>query len=286
MDHSRRRLVLDVPQILKNSRLISAAIGRSKMSALQMLRKRRTIVILVLSGVVIAGLCYFNHRLATQTAQREAQFLARFQNSFQSGATELIGAPQVTAINRLIMSEYGYGSLRAPGVSEYVVTAIVKRGDKEVWGRWLYTCTSGDLDAIYKYSYSEADKVDALPRFPFPMQSYIPWTMGLIDGIPLTAGPSASKISVSSPLNVADDLVISASAPPGTTCRIEVYPKGALVSDAPPQKPGTSGLVQWKCRINPNFKGGQVGAKVYCAIPIGSMILENEMSAPLIEVLP
>jgi hypothetical protein len=252
-----------------------------------MRRSRKTVVMAFAILAVFAGLWMLqSQRNAVRRAEKAANFLARFEQSFNSGTTELITIPQIEAIDRWRMTEYGVGSFQAPGVSEFVITAQVKQDGELKWGRWLYSCNGESLVGIYKFSYSEADRVEALPEFPLPLQQYIQWTEQMVDGIPATAGLSASNISVPSPIRVSEDLIITAVAPAGTICRIGIFPPDALLTVPPPQKIGKDGRAKWTCRLNPKYAGSQLPLKVYCGEPRGTKLLENATQGAQIDILP
>ena len=239
------------------------------------------------TSLVVASLfavCWYVVHLH-EVEQRSA-FLARFERSFDSGIVQLIGRPQIEHIQRYWMPEFSRLAFRTPEVNEYVITAQLKRAGAVKWGRWLYTCNGSHYDGIYKHSYVEANRQSLLPSFPFPLQSYIPWAMQMIDGIPSTAGGTASIISVSSPINVTDPLVVKASAPAGTTCRIQVFPTDALLSPAAPKRPQAGGGVSWECNVNPKYAGSRISLLVHCAERRGNRTLENSTAAPNVEVLP
>ena len=106
-----------------------------------MIRNRKTFITLLVVAIVFAAFWYTRNRDAALNAERQSKVLALFQQSFSSGATQLVGEPQIEGINRLRMPELGFGTFRPREVNEYVVTAQVKRGGVLKWGRWLYTCT-------------------------------------------------------------------------------------------------------------------------------------------------
>lgn len=251
-----------------------------------MIRNRKTFITFLVVAIVFAAFWYARNRDAALNAERQSKVLALFQQSFSGGATQLVGEPQIEGINRLRMPELGFGTFRPREVNEYVVTAQVNRGGVLKWGRWLYTCNGDHDDGIFKYSYSEANQANALPSFPLPLQKYIPWATQLIDGVPSTAGASATNVSVSSPVRVTEKLIVTASAPAGTTCRMQVFPSNALMSPVQPQQPEADGSVKWTCELNPRYAGSRLSLLVHCAEPCGTKMLENSTPGPNIEVLP
>ena len=251
-----------------------------------MIRNRKTFIPLLVVAIAFAAFWYARNRDAALNAERQSKVVARFQQSFSSGATQLVGEPQIEGIIRLWMPELGFGTFRPLEVNEYVVTAQVKQGGVLKWGRWLYTCSGDHDEGIFKYSYSEANQANALPSFPLPLQKYIPWATQLIDGVPSTAGASATIVSVSSPIHVTDELIVLASAPAGTTCRIQVFPPDALLSPVQPQQPESDGSVKWACKVNPRYAGSSLALLVHCAESCGTKMLENSTPGPNIEGLP
>jgi hypothetical protein len=251
-----------------------------------MIRHRKTVTAFLLVPVIVAAFWFARGRDSAMNAERESRVLTLFQQSFNSSATQLVGEATVEGINRRWMPELGFGTVRPLEVNEYVVTAKFKRNGLVKWGRWLYTCNGNHGDGIFKYSYSEANLANALPSFPLPLQKFIPWTTQLIDGVPSTAGASATNVSVSSPVHVTDNLIVVASAPPGTVCRMQVFPPDALSSPVEPQQPTVDGSVKWTCRLNPRYAGSRLSLSIHCSEPLGTRMLENSTPAPIVEVLP
>lgn len=235
----------------------------------------------VLIAGVLVGIRVVKNRIAAYDAARKAAFASRFEASFNSGDAELIGRPQIKSVNRYVL--LGIGSGQPPGVNEYVVTAQFRRDGEVKWGRWRYTCNGGQGDGIYKYSHAEAAQQGALPLSLLPRHRYIPWATEMVDGIPSTAGASASNVSVT-PVAANRQITVSASAPAGTTCRIQVFPPDALLSPVQPQQPDASGAVTWACTVNPRYAGGRIRLLVNCQEPIGAMVLENSTEAPNVEI--
>ena len=249
-------------------------------------RRKLSITLTVVTVFVVVIVVAFRYVRQRASAQKQAAFLARFEPSFNSGTMRLVGAPQVEVIDRILMPEFGPFTFRAPEVNEYVVTAQFERNDALMWGRWLYTTNGAHGDAIYKFSYAESSQPGALPSFPRPLQAYIPITTQLVDGIPLTAGASAQVVSVSSPIKVTDPITVTASAPAGTTCRVQIFPADALLSAPASKQPGPDGTVSWTCGVNPRYAGTNLSVSILCEERRGSKTLENSTAAPNVQVLP
>lgn len=245
---------------------------------------RRRLALIASAGLVVGVLLLIRsvwNRYYAAGEERTAAFLARFEESFNSGAAELVGEPEIKSIDRFWMPESR--SFQGPEVNEYVITAQFKRDGIVQWGRWLYTCNGSHGDGIYKYSHAEAAQHSGLPLFPLPRRKYIPWATEMIDGIPSTAGASAASVSVT-PVSANGQITVSATAPAGTTCRVQVSPPDALLAPVPPQQPGASGTVSWTCTVNPRYAGGQFRVLVNCQEPVGAMVLENSTAAPNVQV--
>lgn len=156
----------------------------------------------------------FGHSRSVQTreAQNQSWFLTRFTDSFSADELQLLAEPLLDEQQRTLIPESGYRSFQPPGVNEYRIVAPIKKDGQQRWAIWAYTCNGGHGDLIYRYACAEATSQAELPPFPFPAKRYIEGTWNMIDGVPTTAGPSATVVSVTSPARVNQPIVLRATA--------------------------------------------------------------------------
>jgi hypothetical protein len=226
--------------------------------------------------VAFAAICVLAAWIGNHTREwagiaeaNQVAFLSRFKSSFSTGEVKLLAEPRIGEQQRTRMREYGPLSFRAPGVNEYRIVAPIKTKGKEVWAVWAYTCNEEANEMIYTYAYAEAPDEQQLPEFPFPAQRYIDITWRMVDGVPATAGPSATVISVTSPAPVDQPIVLTASAPPGTVCELHLFPSDLLPS-MPPKRPDRKGNVTWSWNVPPNMAGYNIRYELRCIQTRGS----------------
>ena len=239
-------------------------------------------------AVILIGsagfLAYLEHDRRLKDQQRQTVFVDKFRASFISGEQTLVGPVTIEEIHRTWMPEYG--SIRPPGVNEYVVTAQFEENGNTKWGRWIYTCNEETNDLIYKHSFANAATQANLPKFPKPLQkALVEPSWQLIDGVPVTAGPSATLVSVSSKVRVNEPLQIRATAPLGTECIIECFPPDAVMDDLEWISPEPDKTLSWNLKINPKMVGGNFMVKIRCKQSRGNANFENSISVPNVQVL-
>lgn len=226
-----------------------------------------------------------------QAARRENQraFLERFTTSFDSGQVELLAEPTLEGLHRSVKAETGYRVFQTPGISEYRITAPIREAGREKWAVWCYTCgpdNSMGGEHVFQFGYAEALSKTQLPAFPFPPKRYVQYSWQMIDGFPSTAGPSATIIASPASLSLDQPLVVKASAPAGTTCRLALLPRDSTISPIADQKPNAKGAVEWSIMIQPQYAGGSIRVEVQCREPRGNQVLMNATSAPNVRLLP
>ena len=249
-------------------------------------KKTRLWIAFLAVTVVSGGILYLRFAHSQADRQRQARFLKRFTSSFTSGLVELVGEPKIVEIHRTWMAETG--SIRAPAVDEYVVTAQIQEDGMVKWGRWNYTCNEAADDFIYKFAFASGVEKVNLPSFPKPMQTYLPshaYPPQLIDGIPSTAGPVATLLDVNAELQFGDALVIRASVPDDARCRLVCYPPDAVMNELTDQVPDAGGVVNWRLNVDPKMAEGSFRIDILCRSNRGSATFENSTSLPSIRVL-
>jgi hypothetical protein len=250
---------------------------------------RELMVTIAVFGLVLGWNMEWVRRGQAARRANQLAFLERFKASFNSGQVELLAEPSMEGLHRSVKAETGYRVFQTPGISEYRITAPIREAGQRKWAVWCYTC-SQDQDAreeyVFQFAYAEATYEAHLPAFPFPPKRYIQYSTDLIDGLPATAGPVATIVS--SPLSASVDqpLVIKATAPAGTTCRLVVGPFDALLSPVAEQTPDAKGAVKWSVSIAPKYAGGNLAVAVQCIQPRGpDQALMNLTPAPNIRLL-
>lgn len=191
------------------------------------------------------------HVRSRNTTEREnlSAFLVRFESSFTSGEVTLLDDPQPYELQRTLIPESGYRQFQGPGVNEYRFVAPIEKHGERLWAVWAYTCNGEQDDFIYQFGYAEASHMSRLPQFPLPARRYVEGTWYMVDGIPSTAGPSATVVSATPPPSRIWPAQLTATAPPGTECELVVYPLNAVVGELPPKKPDNKGLVHWSWKV-------------------------------------
>jgi hypothetical protein len=217
---------------------------------------------------------------------KQEEFLARFKASFTSGQVVLLDEPQVQEQQRTLMAETGYASYRGPGVNEYRITAPIQASGRERWAVWSYTCNDCSQDYIYQFSYAEAASPQQLPQFPNPPKPYIEGTWRMIDGVPSTAGATATIVSSTSQAPIDRPITLTASAPPGTMCELIVFPSDAVLTPLTPLAPDARGRVRWTWSVDPRFAGGDIAVQVKCIETRGAARLEATTRGANIRLLP
>ena len=250
-------------------------------------RKNRVLKICVIClAATIAMYAWAVHRCRELGARNQAAFLARFLNSFDTGFVRVGEKPDIDSIQRRLMPEFSFRTLRPPEVNEYVVTAPFERNGITLWGRWLYTCNGSHGDGIFKFGYAEAATREALPRFPAPGQRYISWTDELIDRIPSTAGPTATILSRTSPIRASTPFTLVARSAPGTVCKLQTFPPDAFLTPSTEMEPDKQGEVRWTVSFNPKYAGGGVRVIVKCVQKRGARQIESSTECPNVTILP
>ena len=120
---------------------------------------------------------------------------------------------------------------------------------------------------------------------PFPMVKYIQWSTEMLDGIPTTAGPSATIVSLTSPVAVDQPVTLVVNAAVGTVCQVEVFPNDVSLSSIPAKSPDKKGKIEWTWRVNPKYEGQSFSVIVKCKEPHGSRELVNSTPAPNVQVI-
>ncbi|MEQ8847029.1 hypothetical protein [Botrimarina sp.] len=243
---------------------------------------------ILVGAVVVLLAALFGYRLlSVGEDRRRARFLQRFESSFDGGARRLVAPPQIA--DRV---KRGIGIAWPDGVEQYVIDAVFELNGRTHRGRWLYTCNEADGGGIYRFSYSKAEESDELPApsFQLPGHRHIPWATRLVEGVPSTAGAEASVESVTTTVVVAQPLIVTATAPPGTTCWVETFPPDAIESPserlAAREKGGQPELLEWSLRLNPKYANGKIRVQVHCEEPYGNGVLHSITETPHVELLP
>lgn len=228
--------------------------------------------------VLLAGWLFWSAFEATQA--RRAAFVNRFRESFRSGWVKLGGEPRIEEPGAL---RSGF----APGVNLYRITAPIERDGKQLWGVWSYACNDRYQDAIFQFGYAEAATEQQLGRRPLPPKRYIDWATEMVDGIPSTAGGSATIVSSITSVAPGGSVTLVASAPAGTTCEFVTYPPDAAATPLPVQTPDENGIVRWTFALNPKYAqtGNNLRLIVKCIEQRGALRLENSTEADSVRVV-
>ncbi|HVA48718.1 MAG TPA: hypothetical protein VNH11_20300 [Pirellulales bacterium] len=193
-------------------------------------------------GLVLAWNGHYLTDRGAQESEHQRAFLARFEESFRSGEIELLAGPVVSEQQGATVSAL---SFKAPGQNEYRIVAPIERNGLRRWAVWAYTTNEDNQGFIYQYAYAEVEREAQLPQAPAPAKRYIEGTWELVDGVPCTAGPSATVIGVATPALLGRPLVITARAPAGTVCELKVFPLTEATRGLPPRAPDSQGIVRW-----------------------------------------
>lgn len=236
-------------------------------------RNWNAIVVVVLLLVSIMTMISFS---ISAKRRAEETYIVSFTASFNSGAAELCSTPEI-ALNRGFPIPAIWPAKMLKRVDEYSITAQFSVSGVKQWGRWFYTCNAGDWEnyCISKFSRSTAATRSALPVSPGLAHTDIPAAIALVDGVPTTAGATVTKVTISSPVKVSDQLVVTAAAPANTTCRIEVFPPTAVISIPAPARPSSSGTVKWSLSLAPTAAGSRISIAVHCEETRGTRLLSN-----------
>lgn len=189
-------------------------------------------------------LAWNGHFLAVRGArerQNQLAFLARFEESFRSDEIQLLADPVVSERQGATVSAL---SFKPPGMNEYRIVAPIKRDGVRRWAVWAYTTSEDDREFIYQYGCTEVESEDQLPQLPEPVKRHIEGTWELVDGVPSTAGPSATVIGVVTPARLGQPLVVTARAAVGTVCELKVFPLTEATRLAQ-RAPDNKGIVRW-----------------------------------------
>lgn len=231
---------------------------------------KRWILISILSVAAIAG--GFLYSISWQGNAKQ-QFASRFRASFSSGLAQLCSEPDINASLPFPIPDIG--PLKFPRVTEYSVTAQYIEGGQVQWGRWFYTCNARYNDGIFRFSQFNAIRRGDLPSSPGPTHVYIPWATEIIDGIPKSAGVTLTSLNVPPSIAVSEPLRVTAIAPPGSLCRLEVFPPNAVKSTPPPHRPDADGKIDWSLMLVPDSVGSRISVHVHCGQLRGTKLLEN-----------
>jgi hypothetical protein len=188
----------------------------------------------------------------------QSNFLARFKSSFVSGEVKLLAEPILEEPQRSLLPTSR--NRFALGVNTYHIVAPIEQNGEKSWAQWAYTCHENGW--IFKYGYAEALTIDNLPVYP--MTDYIEGAVEMIDGIPATAGPTPTVISVTSPAAVNTPIVLRASAPAGTVCELKIFPLGAVTTPLAPITVGNNKLAQWTWQVGPESAGYSLQYELSC----------------------
>jgi hypothetical protein len=232
----------------------------------------REMLIAIAAMCILAG-WFASQRRNWQDAKEDSQiaFLNRFKESFVSGEVELLAEPRIVKQDRTSGRGLRFLSFRVPsvnefqqpGVNEYRIVAPIKAKDKTAWAVWAYQCNERANDLIYRFAYAAASEPELLPRSLYPAMRYIEGTWNMVDGDPATAGPSATVVSVTSPARVDQPIVLTASAPPGTTCDLDLFPRDLLPTFSP-QRPDQKGIIRWSWNVPSSLAGYHISYVVKC----------------------
>jgi hypothetical protein len=251
---------------------------------------RELMVTVSVFGVVLGWNMEWIRRGQNARQKSQLAFLEQFEASFTTGEVELLAEPVMEGLHRSATWESGYRVFLPPGISEYRIKAPIRERGQKKWAIWSYMCNQNNPhggEYVFQFGYAEAAAQSQLPDAPFPLKRYVQYSTELIDGLPTTAGPVATIVSSPGSASVDQPLVIRATAPAGTTCRLVVGPFDALVSPVTEQTPDAKGAVAWSVSIAPKYAGGNLAVAVQCVQPRGrSQELVNLTPAPNIRLLP
>jgi hypothetical protein len=250
---------------------------------------RELMVTIAVFGLVLGWNMEWTRRGQNARRANQLAFLQRFKDSFTSGQVKLLAEPMMEGLHRSATWESGYRVFLPPGISEYRITAPIREAGRQKWAVWSYMCNQDNAyggEYMFQFGYAETPSQSQLPDAPFPLKRYIQYSTDLIDGLPATAGPVATIISSPATASVNQPLVIKATAPAGTTCRLVVGPFDALASPVAEQTPDAKGGVTWSVSIAPKYAGGNLAIAVQCIQPRGpDQALMNLTPAPNIRLL-
>jgi len=250
---------------------------------------RELMITVAVSGLVLGWNMEWFRRGQDKRSENQIAFLNQFNSSFTSGQVELLAEPTMEGLHRSVTRESGYRVFHTPGISEYRIIAPIREGGREKWAVWSYTCgpdNSTGGEHAFQFGYAEAALRSELPAFPFPPKRYIQYAPTMIDGLPSTAGPAAAIVASPASAAVDQPLVIKASAPVGTVCRLMVWPTDAAVHPIADQKPDAKGSVAWSVALRPQSAGGSMRIEVQCIEPRGRQALMHSTPAPNVRLLP
>jgi hypothetical protein len=250
---------------------------------------RELMVTIAVFGFVLGWNMEWIRRRQDVRQANQLAFLERFKTSFTSGEVQLLRDPELEGAHRSATSESGYRVFHTPGISEYRITAPIREAGKDKWALWSYTCgpdNSMGGEHVFQFGYAEAARKSQVPAMPLPLKRYVQYSPRMIDGFPSTAGPAATVISSPASLAVDQPLVIKASAPAGTTCRLVLLPADAAATPLVDQKPDAKRAVEWSVMIQPGYAGGSIRVEVECIEARGKHSFKNSTPAPNVRLLP
>ena len=239
--------------------------------------RRRLPRIVALLILIIIAVGFFAGR---GNSNAERQFLSRFQRSFENGMWKLHGEPTIIGSRTIPVPLPDFLPWKVTRISEYVVTSqFDDENGRRKWGRWFYTCNASQNDGIYIFAHVTADSQSELPDVPDPRYPYIQWAESMVDGIPLTAGPEATNLTVSSPIAVTESLIVKCQAPFGTECQVEIFPPNAVKERSIAVKTLDDGHVRWTIPLSELARDSRIAIHVHCRQQRGSVLLENTIQS-------
>jgi hypothetical protein len=182
-------------------------------------------------------------------------FLGQFKRSFTTGNVTLLAEPEIVE-DHAILKTSGQNPL---GISEYRVVAPINKNGDELWAVWTYLCDERFPGTVSKFGYAEAATQDGLPPFPFPVTEYLrepTWRM--IDGEPPLA-TRAEIIDAPAMAKAGDSITFVAKTDSYLECDLEIRPFLAVQAPPPTTIAPESGIVRWDVRLDPNYRGSQIG---------------------------
>ena len=181
-------------------------------------------------------------------------FLREFKRSFATGNVTLLAEPVIVKDHTIVKSR----QIRSSGISEYRVSAPIKKNGHELWAVWTYLCDERWPGTVSKFGYAEASTRDALPPFPFPVTEHLREpTYGMINGEP----PLVTQAEIIDPPSTAkagDTITIFAKTDRYLECNLVIRPFQAVTTPPPQTIAPQSGLVRWDVQLNPNYRGSQI----------------------------
>jgi hypothetical protein len=229
---------------------------------------RELLVGLAATCLLLGWISSHARRYRAAEQQNQDLFLEQFEASFTSGETRLLEAPTVDDARQHLP--------RSPGVAEYRIMAPVEKDGEERWALWSYTGAQHDNRVfLYRYAYVEASSLEELSKIPVPAKRFIEGTWHMIDGVPSTAGPSATVRSVTLPARVDQPITVRCSAPAGTICDLRIFPINAVTTPLTPVKVGKTKTVDITFQVDRRFAGSMLSYELHCVEQRGNAQMDN-----------